>query len=191
MGTCQQQERGPKVGTRTNGFFPVIFLTLIVFISVAALTLTDAITKDKIELAKEDEIARMLITLFPEMDGFTYDEQNDLYIPLAEQQPLGRAFMAEQSGYSGVISILVGLEPDTTLRGIRIIFQQETPGLGAKIVESFFLQQFPGLAVDDIELTKKGGKVDAITGATTSSSAVVEGVRKAILDKLNQLGRET
>jgi hypothetical protein len=99
------------VGTRTNGFFPVIFLTLIVFISVAALTLTDAITKDKIELAKEDEIARMLITLFPQMDGFTYDEQNDLYIPLAEQQPLGRAFMAEQSGYSGVISILVGLEP--------------------------------------------------------------------------------
>ena len=191
MGTCQQQERGPKVGARTNGFFSVIFLTLIVFISVAALTLTDAITKDKIELAKEDEIARMLITLFPKMDGFTYDEQNDLYIPLAEQQPLGRAFMAEQSGYSGVISILVGLEPDTTLRGIRIIFQQETPGLGAKIVESFFLQQFPGLAVDDIELTKKGGKVDAITGATTSSSAVVEGVRKAILDKLNQLGRET
>jgi len=179
------------VGARTNGFFPVIFLTLIVFISVAALTLTDLITKDKIELAKEDEIARMLITLFPKMDGFTYDEQNDLYIPLAEQQPLGRAFMAEQSGYSGVISILVGLEPDTTLRGIRIIFQQETPGLGAKIVESFFLQQFPGLAVGDIELTKKGGKVDAITGATTSSSAVVEGVRKAILDKLNQLGRET
>jgi len=179
------------MGARTNGFSPVIFLTLIVFISVVALTLTDAITKDKIELAKEDEIARMLITLFPKMDGFTYDEQNDLYIPLAEQQPLGRAFMAEQSGYSGVISILVGLEPDTTLRGIRIIFQQETPGLGAKIVESFFLQQFPGLAVDDIELTKKGGKVDAITGATTSSSAVVEGVRKAILDKLNQLGRET
>ena len=191
MGICEQQERGHKVGARTNGFFPVIFLTLIVFISVVALTLTDAITKDKIELAKKDEIARMLITLFPKMEDFTYDEQNGLYIPLAEQQPLGCAFMAEQSGYSGVISILVGLEPDTTLRGIRIIFQQETPGLGAKIVESFFLQQFPGLAVDDIELTKKGGKVDAITGATTSSSAVVEGVRKAILDKLNQLGRET
>ncbi len=191
MGTYQQQERGAKVGARTNGFFPVVFLTLIVFISVAALTLTDAITKERIQLAKEAEIARMLITLFPKMDGFTYDEQNDLYIPLAEQQPLGRAFMAEQSGYSGAISILVGLEPDTTLRGIRIIFQQETPGLGAKIVESFFLQQFSGLAVDDIELREKGGKIDAITSATISSSAVVEGVREAILDKLNQLGRET
>jgi len=179
------------VEVRKNGFYPVIFLTLIVFISIAALTVTNAVTKDKIELAKKDEIAEMLSTLFPEMEGFTYDEKGDLYTPLAKQQPLGHAFMAEISGYSGAISILVGLEPDTTLRGIRIISQQETPGLGARIAESFFLQHFPGLAVDDIELTRKGGKVDAITGATISSSAVVEGVRKAILDKLNRLRRET
>jgi len=179
------------VGARKNGFYPVMLLTLIVFISIVALTLTNVVTKDKIELAKKDEIAEMLITLFPKMERFTYDEKSDLYIPLAEQQPLGYAFMAEKSGYGGAISILVGLEPDTTLRGIRIISQQETPGLGSRIAESFFLQQFPGLAVDNVELTRKGGEVDAITGATISSSAVVEGVRKAILDKLNQLRRET
>jgi len=190
MGTYEQRERRHKVRARKNGFYPVIFLTLIVFISVVALTLTDLITKDKIELAKKDEIADMLITLFPEMEGFTYDEKSDLYTPLAKQQPLGHAFMAETSGYAGAILILVGLEPDTTLRGIRIISQQETPGLGAQITESFFLQQFPGLTVDDVELTTKGGKVDAITGATISSSAVVEGVRKAILKKLDQLRRE-
>jgi electron transport complex protein RnfG len=178
------------VGKRKSDFFPVIFLTLIVVISVVALTLTNGITKEKIALAKKEAISETLATLFPEMEDFTYDETDRIYTPIANGEPLGHAFMATATGYGGAIDILIGLEPDTTLRGIKIISQQETPGLGAKIVEGSFLSQFKGLSVDEVALSRDGGKVDAITGATISSSAVVEGVKEAILKKLETSNKE-
>ncbi|MEA1871248.1 MAG: hypothetical protein U9N00_03530, partial [Candidatus Bipolaricaulota bacterium] len=76
---------------KASDFFPVVFLTLIVIISVVALTLTDGITKDKIALAKKEAIAETLATLFPEMDDFTFDEESGLYTPLAKGESLGYA----------------------------------------------------------------------------------------------------
>ena len=178
------------MSNKKSDFFPVVFLTLIVVISVAALTLTDVITKDKIALAKKEAIAEMLATLFPEMDDFTIDEESGLYTPLAEGEKLGRAFMATATGYGGAIDILIGLKPDATLCGIKIIWQQETPGLGAKIVEASFLSQFKGLSVNEVALSRDGGKIDAITSATISSAAVVKGVKEEILKKLETLNTE-
>ena len=178
------------MSNKKSDFFPVVFLTLIVVISVVALTLTDGITKDKIALAKKEAIAETLATLFPKMDDFTVDEESDLYTPLANGKSLGYAFMATATGYGGAIDILIGLKPDATLCGIKIISQQETPGLGAKIVESSFLAQFKGLSVDEVDLSADGGKVDAITGATISSAAVVKGVKEEILKKLETLNTE-
>ncbi len=175
---------------KTNDFFPVIFLTLIVVVSVVALTLTNGITKDKIAIAKKEAISEMLATLFPEMEDFTLDEESGLYTPLTGGESLGHAFMATATGYGGTIDILIGLEPDATLRGIKIISQQETPGLGAKITEPFFLDQFQGLSAEQVVLAHNGGKIDAITGATTSSSAVVNAVKEAILKKLETLNKE-
>jgi len=175
---------------KKNDFFPVIFLTLIVVVSVVALTLTNGITKDKIAIAKKEAISEMLATLFPEMEDFTLDEESGLYTPLTEGESLGHAFMATATGYGGTIDILIGLEPDATLRGIKIISQQETPGLGAKIIEGSFLSQFKGLSVNEVALSRDGGKIDAITGATTSSSAVVNAVKEAILKKLETLNKE-
>lgn len=175
---------------KKNDFFPVIFLTLIVVVSVVALTLTNGITKDKIAIAKKEAISEMLATLFPEMEDFTLDEESGLYTPLTGGESLGHAFMATATGYGGTIDILIGLEPDATLRGIKIISQQETPGLGAKITEPFFLDQFQGLSAEQVVLAHNGGKIDAITGATTSSSAVVNAVKEAILKKLETLNKE-
>ncbi|MCK4613448.1 MAG: FMN-binding protein, partial [Thermoplasmata archaeon] len=82
----------------------------------------------------------------------------------------------------GPIEILVALKnttlegDDIILRGISIISHSETPGLGEKIVEASFLEQFEGIGVNDVRLTKDDGGIDAISGATISSSAVVEAV---------------
>ncbi len=175
---------------KNNDFFPVIFLTLIVVVSVVALTLTNGITKDKIAIAKKEAISETLATLFPEMEDFTLDEESGQYTPLTGGESLGHAFMATATGYGGTIDILIGLEPNATLRGIKIISQQETPGLGAKIIEGSFLSQFKGLSVNEVALSRDGGKIDAITGATISSSAVVKGVKEAILKKLETLNKE-
>lgn len=171
--------------SKDKGFWPVIFLTLVVIVAIVALTLTNGITKDKIVQAKQDAVKDMLATLFPNMQSFTYDEDSGLYTVLAGGETIGHAFMAQGRGYGGAIDILVGLKPDNkSLQGIKIITQQETPGLGAKIVNASFLDQFKGVPVDKVDLTRNGGKIDAITGATISSSAVVNGVKQAIIREL-------
>ena len=171
--------------SKKREFWPVIFLTLVVVISIVALTLANGITKDKIVQAKQDAVAEMLATLFPNMESFTYDEDGGLYTVLSGGEPIGHAFMAQGRGYGGTIDILIGLKPDNkSLQGIKIITQQETPGLGAKIINTSFLDQFNGVGVNEVELSRNGGKIDAITGATISSTAVVNGVKQAIIKEL-------
>ena len=171
--------------SKKREFWPVIFLTLVVVISIVSLTVVNAITKDKIVQAKREAVAEMLATLFPNMESFTYDEDSGMYSVLAGGEPIGHAFMAQGRGYGGTIDILIGLKPDNkSLQGIKIITQQETPGLGAKIINASFLDQFRGVSVNEVDLSRNGGKIDAITGATISSTAVVEGVKKAIMKEL-------
>jgi len=171
--------------SKDKGFWPVIFLTLVVIVAIVALTLTNGITKDKIVQAKQDAVKEMLATLFPDMQSFDYDENTGLYTVIAGGEPIGHAFMAQGRGYGGAIDILIGVKPDNkSLQGIKIITQQETPGLGAKIINASFLDQFKGVSVDEVNLARNGGKIDAITGATISSSAVVEGVKEAITREL-------
>jgi len=167
--------------SKEKGFWPVIFLTLVVIIAIAALSVTDGITRDKIAQAKQDEVMVMLSTLFPDMQSFTYNSETNIYEAVAGEKTIGYAFIAQAQGYGGVIDILVGMKPDNrSLEGIRIIAQQETPGLGAKISNPEFFGQFSGVAVDEIALSRNGGKIDAITGATISSTAVVKAVKDAV-----------
>ena len=171
--------------SKKREFWPVIFLTLVVIISIVALTLANGITKDKIVQAKRDAVAEMLATLFPSMESFTYNEGDGLYTVLSGDELIGHAFMAQGRGYGGAIDILIGVKPDNkSLQGIKIITQQETPGLGAKIINASFVDEFRGVSVDKIDLSRNGGEIDAITGATISSTAVVKGVRQAIMKEL-------
>jgi electron transport complex protein RnfG len=85
---------------------------------------------------------------------------------------------------------LVGLEDETTLRGISIVKHSESPGLGAKITENEFRDQFIGLELDDVELTYDGGQIDAITGATISSNAVADAVRTTAMEKIKEIFEE-
>ncbi|MCK9241472.1 FMN-binding protein, partial [Desulfocurvus sp.] len=67
-----------------------------------------------------------------------------------------------------------------TLAGIGVTTLKETPGLGTRVAEPKFQMQFKGLALDRVGLTGKGGNVDAISGATVSSTGTVLAVNKAI-----------
>ncbi len=168
-----------------KGVSPIIFITIVVFVSVALVTWTDSITKDKIEEQKEQQIQSMLKEMFPSMSEYTFED--DIYTIYADGAGAGYAFLAVGKGYGGDIDILVGLEDETTIKGITIISQSETPGLGSRIDESSFASNFAGLNVDDVALTKDGGKIDGITGATISSGAVVDAVRATAMEKVKSL----
>ena len=58
--------------------------------------------------------------------------------------------------------------------------QAETPGLGTKVTEPKFRDQFKSKEGNDLKLKKDGGSVDAITAATISSRAVANGVHEGM-----------
>ncbi len=97
----------------------------------------------------------------------------------------GYAFKLETTeGYGDKIILMVGFSSEGTISGIDIISHTETPGLGAKADEGDFKNQFAGKAIETLTVVKGGGSqpqdIDAIGGATITSSAVTKAVNEAI-----------
>lgn len=175
--------------------YPIIFLTIVVAGSVITLAVTDSVTRERIEQEKIRAIVETLSEQFPDMTDFVFDEAIEVYTVYADETGvdeniIGYAFEAEGSGYGGAIEILVTLQDLETMNGISIIGHMETPGLGAKIVESSFTDQFSGIAVSDVALRRDDGQIDAISGATISSSAVVKAVYETAVEKIELLKEE-
>ena len=110
---------------------------------------------------------------------------------------LGYAFVAKGPGFAGTIEVVVGLKVDKkTMFGLRVLDQKETPGLGTKIREEKFTGQFKGLSIEPkIEYVKnkkptKPNEIQAITGATVSSRAIVNAVNARVAVVLDMLKEE-
>ncbi|MCF0143157.1 MAG: FMN-binding protein [Parasporobacterium sp.] len=87
-------------------------------------------------------------------------------------------------GYGGTIKFTVGIRMDGTVNGYSLLSISETAGLGMKAKEDPFASQFRNKKVDHFEYTKDGAKadnqVDAISGATKTTKAIVYGTNAAI-----------
>jgi electron transport complex protein RnfG len=91
-------------------------------------------------------------------------------------------------GYNGTIKLLVGINHDGSLAGVRVFSHHETPGLGDAIEEdrSNWIYGFDGKSLDDPAtdhwlVTKDGGYFDQLTGATITPRAIVKAVKKSLL----------
>ncbi len=94
---------------------------------------------------------------------------------------LGYAFFKQQTGAQGIIEIAGGVDASfNEVTGMGIMAHSETPGLGSKITEPWFKDQFKNVAVADLSLSKSGGSIDSITGATISSQAVVDALSSEV-----------
>jgi electron transport complex protein RnfG len=112
-------------------------------------------------------------------------------------KPVGFAFIADGPGFQGKIRMMVGLNLNQErLSGLRVVEQIETPGLGDKIAKEKFESQFKGLALKPkIEYVKnrkpeRENQIQAITGATISSRAVVNAINKRVKVVLKALEGE-
>lgn len=83
------------------------------------------------------------------------------------------------TSFSGTLSIMVGVDPDGACTGISIVATGETSGLGSNASKPVFKDQFPG-ASGTVNVTKDGGTINAITGATITSRGVCEAVTSAL-----------
>lgn len=107
---------------------------------------------------------------------------------------IGWAFTCEGSGFADKIKLIVAVDATfETVAGFGVLFSNETPKLGSKIAEPFFLNQFKGIPVDQITLSLTGDdkKIDseiiAIARATISSGAVVDIFNNFLPEIKNQL----
>jgi electron transport complex protein RnfG len=170
----------------------VIVLTVITAISSLILSTVYSGTKDKIaEEYRKDFLKGLKVVLpgftnEPDMD-FKNFEGKKVYIGRKDKSVIGYAVQsASQKGYSGEISILVGVNPAGKILGIEILKHAETPGLGNKIEEPAWKSSFIGLTKQsNIAVRKDGGNIDEFSGATISPRAVCEAVNTA-LDFLGQ-----
>ena len=170
----------------------IVVLTVLTMVAGGILSYWDGHTRPMIEAYKLQELKKAIAEVLPAHESYeelTADGMT-LYIAKnsAEAEPVGIAFDAIGSGFQGKISIMVGISTDfSKINGIKILEQIETPGLGTKIAvdptnkkdPSWFSNQFKGLTtLPIIEVVKnikpsKPTEIQAITGATISSKAVV------------------
>lgn len=106
-----------------------------------------------------------------------------VFYALQDGQVSGLAVEAPgHGGYGGDIVIMVGVDMiGQKLSGVEIVSHAETPGVGSQVEAGGFREQWRGLGLDrPAALRTAGGQVDAITGATFSSRAMIDGTNQVV-----------
>lgn len=184
--------------TKNAGGGQILKLALVLLAVAAVIALVlgvvNEITKGPIEQylnGKRDAAYAMVMpgdgNTYEEIDAGSYanDPSNSITKLCTAKDASGNdiGYVAETtfSGAQGMITMVIGLDNDLTCTGIGITEHSETSGLGAKAADPTdpFPQSMVGLT-DGAKLSKDGGSVSAISGATLTSRAVVTEIQTVI-----------
>ena len=158
---------------RKSGLTAVVTLFLITAVMAGLLALVNSVTAGPIAAAQREKTEKALSGVLREGVEEGVYKTSDGYV--VEVTP---------SGYGGEIHMVVGVDGACTVTGIQIVTHSETASLGANAAADnaagrSFREQFLG-AGDQLAVTKDGGSIDALTGATMTSRAVTQGVNAAL-----------
>jgi electron transport complex protein RnfG len=159
----------------------VIVLSLVAIISGLVLVLTFKWTEPTINQIAKANQKRAILEVLPEAKRYTEMKNNEnIFIGYdGEGNKVGIAFIAEGGGFQGDIKMMVGMDVENEkLTGMTVLSHLETPGLGARIEEDWFQDQFKGKSINDEYRVKED--IEAITGATISSNAVANILKNTI-----------
>ncbi|KJF95469.1 electron transport complex subunit RsxG [Photobacterium angustum] len=186
---------------KKNGAILAIFACL----ATALVALTNYLTEDRIAeqqrlqlldtlnqvipVANHDNLLYKSCTLVRDHKRLGTLAQMPAYIAKKDNKPVGVAIEGiAPDGYSGAIKIIVGLDMKGVITGVRVLQQNETPGLGDKIeaTVSNWIYSFNGKRVTgdndpSFKVRKDGGEFDQFTGATITPRAVVKAVKNISL----------
>lgn len=169
---------------------PVAVLLAICIIIPLALSLTNRITKDKIAELDEKNSSETMASLI-KADSFTEegfkDGENEFTYNLAlkDGEIVGYIFKTAEKGYGGDVSVMTAVNVDGTVKSVAVLdVSNETPGLGQNAAKESFYTQYEG-KTSGISLLKNGAdsdknEVNAVTGATITSTAVNKAVNQAL-----------
>ncbi len=181
---------------RNDLFQMLLSLGVICLVSAGVLSYVHAKTHPVIVEQEEKASQSAMYYVLPDAVKFEPGKGCDYYIGKDDKgNVVGYVFKTSEKGYSSEIVLMVGVDPDLKITGIKVLSQNETPGLGTRIVEvkatstiwdvasgkakekpgrPWFLEQFVGK--DLVGLVE----VKTISGATISSSAVIRAVKKGL-----------
>lgn len=176
------------------GLFAIVTVGLVAFIQQG--------TAERIAQAERQARVDALAQILPEgsYDNALLDSQRELrhallgprpvpaWVATREGQPAAVILQATApDGYSGAIHLLIGIQADGRLTGVRVIGHKETPGLGDKIelAKNAWIRGFDGKSLDEPAesgwaVKKDGGQFDQFAGATITPRAVVKAVHQAL-----------
>ena len=155
---------------------PPLVLTVIAGVTTAALVLTEGVTTPIIEEQQAAAADAARVAVLPEADSFTQctvEEMPEGGIDAYQaDNGAGYVITAEARGYGGQLRVMVGIGSDGLITGTEVLVNNETQGLGSRVSEHDFMDQYIGK-----DSTLEG--VQAISGTTISSNAFSNAVKTA------------
>ena len=160
-----------------------VTLLVITGLMAAALAGVNKITAPKIAALKEAKTQEAIQAVLPGGGQELAVPAGNPLVSALYGSETGYAVEVTPAGFDNTITMMVGIDLEGKVLGISIISHTETAGLGAVAAAKTsagdaFRGQFAGLT--EAAVTKDGGQVDAITGATITSRAVCDGVNAAL-----------
>ena len=110
---------------------------------------------------------------------------------------MGYVFETEGKGYGGSVNVMTGISTEGSITGVVILSHGETPGLGANAEKEEFRDQYKQPVANNVGgiqvvkyQTPSEGQIEAMTGATITSTAVTNAVNQAIAEYQNAYASE-
>ena len=154
-------------------------LLLITGVTAALLGLVNELTEDKIDTLTREKAEKAMQEVLPAEQYEELPAEADGITAVYRADGIGYVLRVSTNGFGGAIDMMVGVDTGGTVTGISIISHSETASLGANCTREDFRSQFVG-ASGAVAVTKDGGQIEALTGATVTSRAVSDGVSLAL-----------
>jgi electron transport complex protein RnfG len=186
-------------------------IAIFAIVTAGLIAITQVSTKDQIVENERAQQAKALYEIIPASSIDNDLLEDVIFIEAPELgYPLAKVYQAKHNnkvtavllpvispdGYSGDVSLIVGINADSSVAGVRVLAHKETPGLGDKIdlrksdwILSFNHKSMQGANDKSWAVKKDGGQFDQFTGATITPRAVVNAVGLAL--KFFQKNRTT
>jgi electron transport complex protein RnfG len=112
-----------------------------------------------------------------------------IYRVYSGDAPVAALFVVSaRDGYAGAIRLLVGIDMDGAVTGVKVLEHRETPGLGDRIesTKSDWVKQFDGRSLADPQtsgwkIKRDGGEFDQLTGASVTPRAIIKAVKETLI----------
>lgn len=158
----------------------VTSLTVLTVCAAAVLAGVRLLSEPKAEEARQENLRQAVVAVLPPFADLQTDSLQGMTIYRTSAGIAVESY--SDAGFGGTVRVLFGFEPDGTLHGYKVISHSETPGLGAKMGDWFETAGTPHNVLGtrgELSVTKDGGQIDAITGATITSRAFLEALNRA------------